>query len=64
MIFLYIAFGMFLYFLLMWSFRILFFIIFLKIAGQVKRKIELDVKEKIDKLKGAVKENAENMSNL
>lgn len=57
MIFLYIFFGLFFYFLLMWLFRLCFILILFKIAGNVKRKIELEIKEKVNTLKGALKEN-------
>lgn len=64
MIFLYIAFGLFFYFFCMWIFRVVFLLLLLKIAGNVKKKVELEIKGKVDSLKGALKENGENMSNL
>lgn len=57
MIFLYILVGLFSYFLFLWLFRIFFLIVALKLAGKVKRQIETDIKEKLNSLKGAVKEN-------
>lgn len=61
MIFLYILFALFIYFLFMWLFRIFFLMVLLKIAGNVKRKVELEVKEKLKSVKDGINEN---MSNL
>jgi hypothetical protein len=48
----------------MWLFRLVFLLLFIRLVGNIKKKIELDIKEKLNNLKGAVKENVENMSNL
>lgn len=48
---------LFLYFLFLWSFRIFFLIVLLKIAGKIKENIENSVKEKMDSVKGGFKKS-------
>lgn len=55
MIFLYILFALFFYFLFMWLFRLVFLVLLLKIAGNVKRKIEIELKEKVNSMKEGLK---------
>lgn len=51
MIFLYIAFALFLYFLFMWGFRLVFILFIATMAGKAKEKAELSLKEKLNSLK-------------
>jgi hypothetical protein len=52
---------LFLYFLFLWSFRIFFLIVLLKIAGKIKENVEHSLKEKMDSLKGGLKNDNENV---
>jgi hypothetical protein len=64
MIFLYIIFGIFFWYLFAWLFRIIFLLFIIRLAGKLKKQVEEDIKRKIDNVKGALKENGENMSDL
>lgn len=55
MIFLYILFGLFFYFLFMWIFRVVFTVFLLKLVGNLKRKVELEIQEKIKTVKEGLK---------
>lgn len=48
----------------MWIFRVIFLVLLLKIAGNAKKKVELEIKEKINSVKEGLKENGKNMSNM
>jgi hypothetical protein len=39
----------------MWLFRVVFLILLLKLAGSIKKKIEVDVKEKLNTMKEGLK---------
>lgn len=41
----------------MWLFRLVFLFIIMKVAGKIKQNVEKEIKEKINTLKGSVKEN-------
>lgn len=55
MIFTYIICGLFFYFFFMWLFRLVMLVITLKMLQSVKQKVEADVKEKFEKIKGEFK---------
>jgi hypothetical protein len=48
---------LFLYLLFLWSFRIFFLVLILKIAGKLKENIESSLKEKMEVVKGGLKKD-------
>lgn len=49
--------GLLVYFILMYTFRIVFVLFLVRMISQIKRQLEDDIKEKLSKLKGDEKEN-------